>query len=136
MSTDRAAERAAEVRRVAVELCELCLSGTGGECHTPGCALWFSRAPDVPVTHEPVPADQADHAETLGALNQATRERDEARAVLRDIADRGLRADLTPTVTSAMDPGGTYRELTAYLRRLDARIRERARRALEGSSDE
>src|SRR5690606_15484370 len=67
-------------RRVAVELCELCLSGTGGECHTPGCALWFSRAPDVPVTHEPVPADQADHAETLGALNQATRERDEARA--------------------------------------------------------
>jgi hypothetical protein len=32
-----------------VLLCTLCRSGAGGQCHTPGCALWMNRAPDVPV---------------------------------------------------------------------------------------
>lgn len=36
--------------RVTLTLCTLCLSGKGGECHSPGCALWMRRAPDVPVT--------------------------------------------------------------------------------------
>ena len=37
------------VRDVTISLCELCINGAGGECHTPGCALWMNRAPDLPV---------------------------------------------------------------------------------------
>lgn len=33
-----------------VLLCGRCIAGEGGECHTPGCALWMNRAPDIPVT--------------------------------------------------------------------------------------
>jgi len=42
------------LRRVTLTLCESCIDGAGGECHTPGCALWMNRAPDVPlpVAHE------------------------------------------------------------------------------------
>lgn len=32
---------------VCLTLCSLCLDGAGGECHTPGCALWLNRAPDL-----------------------------------------------------------------------------------------
>lgn len=35
--------------RVTLVLCTLCLSGAGGECHVPGCALWMSSAPDIPL---------------------------------------------------------------------------------------
>jgi hypothetical protein len=43
------------LRRVTVHLCEPCLNGEGGECHTPGCALWMNRAPDVGViTYEDI----------------------------------------------------------------------------------
>lgn len=28
-------------------ICEPCLDGKGGECHTPGCVLWLNRAPDL-----------------------------------------------------------------------------------------
>jgi hypothetical protein len=31
------------------QFCRRCLDGEGGECHTPGCALWLNRAPDVPM---------------------------------------------------------------------------------------
>lgn len=31
-------------------LCQRCIDGAGGECHTPGCGLWMNRAPDVPLT--------------------------------------------------------------------------------------
>jgi NTP pyrophosphatase (non-canonical NTP hydrolase) len=34
---------------VVVSLCDRCLDGEGGECHTPGCALWMNRAPDVAI---------------------------------------------------------------------------------------
>lgn len=37
----------APVRTVQIRLCDHCLDGAGGECHTPGCALWMNRAPDV-----------------------------------------------------------------------------------------
>jgi hypothetical protein len=39
-----------ELREVTLTLCQQCLTGAGGECHTPGCALWMNRAPDVPLT--------------------------------------------------------------------------------------
>lgn len=34
-----------EIKRVAVDMCELCLAGKGGECHTPGCLFCFLRQP-------------------------------------------------------------------------------------------
>jgi hypothetical protein len=35
--------------RVTLVLCTACLHGFGGECHTPGCAMWMSTAPDVEI---------------------------------------------------------------------------------------
>jgi len=37
----------AAVRRVEIEVCDLCLSGAGGECHVPGCAFWMTSACDA-----------------------------------------------------------------------------------------
>lgn len=45
------------LRQVVLTLCSLCLSGAGGECHVPGCALYLNRAPDIPVNAAVVPAD-------------------------------------------------------------------------------
>lgn len=42
------------VRRVTLWLCDLCLDGAGGQCHTPGCALWINRAPDLPLRNSPM----------------------------------------------------------------------------------
>ena len=41
------------VRLVQLWLCDLCLDGEGGQCHTPGCALWINRAPDLPLRDGP-----------------------------------------------------------------------------------
>ena len=30
---------------IEVDVCDLCLTGVGGECHVPGCALWLDDAP-------------------------------------------------------------------------------------------
>lgn len=38
-----------KLERVTLVLCSACLSGHGGECHTPGCALWLNRAPDIDI---------------------------------------------------------------------------------------
>lgn len=38
-----------EVKHYDIALCDLCYAGKGGECHTPGCALWCKSAPDVPL---------------------------------------------------------------------------------------
>jgi hypothetical protein len=38
-----------KLHHVKLWLCEPCLNGAGGECHTPGCALWMNRAPDLSV---------------------------------------------------------------------------------------
>jgi hypothetical protein len=40
------------VRHVKIRICELCLTGKGGECHVPGCALWLNRAPDLAIHPE------------------------------------------------------------------------------------
>ena len=32
-----------------IQICDACLDGVGGECHTPGCVLWINRAPDIPI---------------------------------------------------------------------------------------
>lgn len=38
------------LRLVALMLCQRCIDGEGGECHTPGCGLYMNRAPDLPLT--------------------------------------------------------------------------------------
>lgn len=58
------------------------------------------------------------------------------RAVLEDLADHGLRADLTPTMPNANDTGALYSNFARYLRRLDETLRDRARRALEAEASD
>lgn len=41
------------LHEVRLTLCSLCLDGAGGECHTPACALWINRAPDLPLRDHP-----------------------------------------------------------------------------------
>ncbi len=36
--------------RLTLLLCEYCVTGAGGMCSSPGCALWIHSAPDVPIT--------------------------------------------------------------------------------------
>jgi hypothetical protein len=38
-----------DLHRVTLMLCTACLIGAGGECYTPGCALWMSARPDTQV---------------------------------------------------------------------------------------
>lgn len=40
------------VKRYVIYLCDLCVGGAGGECHSPGCALWLKRAPDLALETE------------------------------------------------------------------------------------
>lgn len=51
------------VRLVTVGLCELCIGGAGGECHTPGCILWLNRAPDLALHAELIEDASATTAE-------------------------------------------------------------------------
>ena len=44
------------VEGVTLTLCSLCLNGAGGQCHTPGCALYMSAGPDLPLWHYVVDA--------------------------------------------------------------------------------
>jgi len=42
------------LHRVVLWLCSMCLDGEAGECHTPGCALWLNRAPDLSIRDSPM----------------------------------------------------------------------------------
>lgn len=46
-------EREIAYHEVTLRLCAMCLDGKGGECHSPGCALWINRAPDLPLRDHP-----------------------------------------------------------------------------------
>lgn len=48
-ATAQQSEPEIETFEVLIRLCSLCLEGAGGECHTPGCAMWLNRAPDLPL---------------------------------------------------------------------------------------
>lgn len=52
------------VNRYIVSLCDDCLCGVGGECHTPGCALWMSVAPDIAIRVEGVAPPESCHGPT------------------------------------------------------------------------
>lgn len=36
-----------ELKKVAIWVCELCLSRKGGECHSPGCTFWMHEDPNL-----------------------------------------------------------------------------------------
>ena len=40
------------LNRVIITICDPCLNGEGGECHTPGCAFWLHRMDKLPVHSE------------------------------------------------------------------------------------
>lgn len=44
-----ATDKTPALHRVTLMLCGPCLSGAGGECHSPGCSLWMNTAPDRPI---------------------------------------------------------------------------------------
>lgn len=50
-----------ELHLVTLVLCNLCMNGEGGECHTPGCALWLNRAPDLALWDHPAVYSFARH---------------------------------------------------------------------------
>lgn len=82
------------LRKVTLTLCEPCIQGAGGECHTPGCALWMNRAPDIPINLEPVEVCDELHFDARVALpeaqerfKRAERERDDARRAFAEFRD-------------------------------------------------
>jgi len=86
------------LERVTLTMCSLCLDGKGGECHTPGCALWMNRAPDVTL-----------------------RSKIEAPAPVGETRDGGLRdvaADLLDVAAALEEPAS---EAVMRLARLDIR---------------
>jgi hypothetical protein len=58
------------VRYVRLWLCDPCLDGAGDECHSPGCALWINRAPDIPLRDNPCVTitDSDEGARVIGYL--------------------------------------------------------------------
>lgn len=36
-----------------VKVCARCCAGLGGQCHTPGCALWMHNVQDLPIMAAP-----------------------------------------------------------------------------------
>jgi hypothetical protein len=58
------------LQNVSLTLCRECLEGKGGECHTPGCALWMSAAPDIPILDKTTnPAEDYSEAYWRGFYN-------------------------------------------------------------------
>ena len=41
-----------EVLEIAIRVCRPCLDGAGGQCHTPGCALWLHDMDTLPIARE------------------------------------------------------------------------------------
>jgi hypothetical protein len=35
-----------------IYICDACIDGKGGECHTPGCILWIKSAPDISIREQ------------------------------------------------------------------------------------
>lgn len=96
-STPRSAGVSSERRddglnHVALMLCDQCLDGAGGECHTPGCALWLNRAPDLPFRDK---AEAVLRAAESPALEEAVKALEEVGGILtaqRSAEDRILDA--------------------------------------------
>ena len=100
------------LREITLLLCDQCRQGAGGECHTPGCALWMNDAPCFPVvpvdgaTH-PVQRDIEDfHREVVGIPDSVTPaiRRPELRAeLIREEAAETIAAILRGDLIEAID---------------------------------
>jgi hypothetical protein len=38
-----------KLNKIEIIICDYCLAGDGDECHTPGCALFLNRTPNIPI---------------------------------------------------------------------------------------
>ena len=76
---------------VVLALCDQCLDGIGGECHTPGCALWMNRSPDVSIHSYCTPfVNIIDLVRNAVAFNKMTCKRipeENYRGTLRGVAE-------------------------------------------------
>ena len=90
MATSETDNDEPKVRRVIVNLCEMCLNGAGGECHTPGCVLWLNRGPDLAL-HPELIEDAGDEAAELVTL-RAELARVRERALKHLVADEQVNA--------------------------------------------
>jgi hypothetical protein len=108
MSEEKAVESAeVAVRLYAVRLCDLCVTGAGGYCHVPGCALIRKSAPDRPLVKQPgIPHEDYDEVVLLEARDQAIRaERD------REIEAEQDSPDYVPPQLAAFAATG-YKRIT------------------------
>jgi hypothetical protein len=96
------------VRFVQLWLCDLCLDGEGGQCHTPGCALWINRAPDISLRGNPAITILDAQAEPAPELAAMTAERDEARAAVHEILALARGFDLKPGQFTQLVVAGAY----------------------------
>lgn len=142
-----AAEKTEAVSLVQLPMCGPCLNGAGGECHTPGCAMWMMPAPSSPVLGRPlvVVLDGTDPAVKLAA---AVTERDEAWAahdeVTRQCAevfaglDRFRQSVAEQAWEREADESGTvgvkFRDVTNEARQI-RRVHAAALRKLVGDSE-
>jgi hypothetical protein len=83
-------------------------------------------------------AIRAKRRDILYALKEAPWERDDttrkgnALAFVKDVAEHGLRCDLNPTISMSGDQNKVYEQLSNYLSRVDAQMRENAKAVLMG----
>ena len=71
-------------------------------------------------------------AAAVNALPDLLDELERAREALSDMAEHGLRFDLNPTIAMGPDDS-VYAQMSAYMRRMDQSVRERARAALDAA---
>lgn len=97
------------VHLVQLRLCDPCIDGEGGECHTPGCALWINRAPDLPLRRSPVvtviaAAGQAAFEAWLEGEGYPADTGDRPEYSLGDLADAARRAFLAGIASAQPQP--------------------------------
>lgn len=78
---------------VELTICGLCLAGAGGQCHTPGCALWLNRAPDLSLIDRVLMEEGVYHESGHATLEDIAHLRLAGRVVSAYAASRVRRSD-------------------------------------------
>lgn len=52
--TDHDADGEWALRHVTLHICEGCIGGQGGQCHTPGCILWMHDVDAIPLNRDAI----------------------------------------------------------------------------------
>lgn len=96
------------VRLVQLWLCDLCLDGKGGECHSPGCSLWLNRAPDLSLRETPMVTVLDGEQQSMGE------QRPSDAAAARNLNEAiNAEPQPAPELTAAMAETRELRELLA-----------------------